>query len=140
MSDYAGDVRLIFENDGGEVQFENGQPVMDQGLYTAVGISLFTEPGWWGNRVVPAAQSIGADVETLRQGKLTNSVRLNIIEAAKAALKWLTDDGIAQSVTVDAEIPSAGRLNILVTIQEPSADQTRTLRYAVNWDSLRREA
>ena len=61
MSRYDGDIQIVHTDDGGAITFSSGQPDMEQGLATAVYISLFTEPGWWGNAVSSPDEQIGSE-------------------------------------------------------------------------------
>lgn len=133
---YDGDVRLRISADGGIIQVWGGQPEMDTGLETAIHISLFTESGWWGNAVTSTENEIGSDfIEKLRQ-PLTNQARLDIIETANRALKWLTETGIALSVTVQAKIPETGSLALYIEIQQPEK-KPQEFRYTINWQNQR---
>lgn len=131
---YDGDLLIYPTDDGGDINVVGGQPDMDAGLWTAVYLSLFTGD-WWGNALSDAAARYAASVEdSIRTD--SNADRLNVQEAARRALQWLVDDGIAESITVDATIPSGGRLNLTITVQEPAGDPA-VLRYEINWAGQR---
>lgn len=133
---YDGDVRLSLSSDGGFIRMRDGQTEMDQGLETAVTISLMSEGMWWGNSLAAEGEDVGSGfLESLRQ-PLTNQARLDVIEAAKASLAWLVDTGIATSVEVDGEIPSIGRLYLSITINQP-VKSPATFRYTINWQAQR---
>jgi len=107
---------------------------MDAGFETALNISLFTESNWWGNSLALPGEEVGSSfTEALRQ-PLTNQARLDIIEAARASLKWLTDTGVALSVTVEATIPAAGELAMSIKIAQPDRIP-QTFRYGINWQN-----
>lgn len=131
-----GDVRLIPAEDGGEVSFSGGQPEMDPGLQTAVYLSLFTRPGWWGNAIAEPGEEIGCPLESLYERTLSAKARLDAEEHVRGALQWMLDDGVAESVAVESEIPALGMLALRVTIAEPGGEQT-SLRYRINWAEQR---
>lgn len=131
---YDGDVRLKISEDGGIITVWGGQPDMDQGFETAVNISLFTETGWWGNSLANPGEEIGSDFINQLSQPLTNQARLNIIEAAKNALAWITSSGIAFSVTVNATIPEVGQLALYIEIKE-SEEVKHIFRYNINWQA-----
>jgi phage gp46-like protein len=136
MSRYDGDVRVMQTEDGGAIAFRGGQPDMDQGLSTAVYLSLWTEEGWWGNSVAAPREEIGSECEALESEPLSNKVRQDYEEAARQALAWMVSAGMAKAVTVEAVILSTIALGLNVTIEEPDGT-TGTLRYRVNWQGQR---
>lgn len=136
MTTYTGDVKLIPTEDGGDILFVDGQPVMDQGLETATYISLFTARGWWGNAVVDADEQIGANLEELFKNTITNKTRQDSEQAVRDALQWMIDQGVAKSIEVESRIPSVGRLELSITITEPGKDSLSS-RYMLNWNGQR---
>jgi len=136
MSRYDGDVQIVHSLDGGAITFRSGQPDMEQGLSTAVYISLFTESGWWGNALAEDDGQIGSELEALEMQPLTNKVRQDYEEGARKALAWMVSSGLAKMVTVEAVILSQIALELTVTIVEPDGTAT-TERYRVNWQGQR---
>lgn len=128
---FYGDLMIRHTDDGGDIVFQGGQPEMDGGLWTAAYISLFTERGWWGD------PSIGSALHELEDRALTNQTRLDAIAEAKRALTWLVDQGIAQSVEIDAEIASARVLIIQATITQPNDPTPTEFRYRITWASTK---
>ena len=100
-----GDVRLSLSADGGIIKIRGGQPEMDEGLETAVNISLFSEGEYWGNAAAPEAEAVGSGFLASLRVPLSNQARLDVIEAARASLAWLVSSGIATSVEPPATIP-----------------------------------
>lgn len=129
---FDGDIKLSLSLDGGVVTIWAGQPQMDGGLETAVNISLFTESGWWGNSIIGTGHEVGSDFEEAIRQPLTNKARLDIIEAARAALQWMLDTGIAESIDYTATIPAVGRLDFAIRIKQPEKTP-ENFRYNVNW-------
>lgn len=121
-----GDVKITPTDDGGALVFVAGQPEMDAGLGTAVYLSLYTSRGWW------ADPDLGSDLESLEARPLTNQTRLDVIEAARLALVWLVDEGIASAVDVSAEIIAPSVLALIVRVTEPTGTAT-AFRYRINW-------
>ncbi|MFW6312270.1 MAG: phage GP46 family protein [Spirochaetota bacterium] len=132
---YDGDIALISSNDGGDILFESGQARMEQGLFSAVYMSLFTESGWWGNRVLAEEERIGCRIEELRSRTLTNSTRLDFIAEARNALAWMVDQGIAGRVDVDAAIVAPGMIGVIVTIHQPGSETPQSVRFGLSWDA-----
>ncbi len=136
MSRYDGDVAVRHSLDDGTVTIESGQPVMEQGLSTAVYLSLWTDFGWWGNALASDPEQIGSSCGALENEPLTNRVRLDFEEAARQALAWMVTSGVARSVRVEAAILSPIVLGLTVVIEEPDGT-TATSRYRVNWAGQR---
>jgi phage gp46-like protein len=136
MSSYDGDVRVEHSPDGGLITFVAGQPIMDQGLSTAVYLSLWTAPGWWGNAVAGEYEDMGSDCEALELRPLTNKTRLDYEESARKALAWMVFSKVAKSVTVEAVISNINVLSVAIAIEEPDGIISN-LKYKINWQGQR---
>ncbi len=113
----------------------NGVPQLTDGLDNAVYLSLFM-PDYWGNDISDDDQKYDSEIpRIMAEQTLTNQTRLDIIEAAKNALAWMLDIGIASAIDARAEIPEIGRVNLAVTITEPEQDDPSTFAYSLNWDA-----
>lgn len=116
----AGDLKLTFDDDLMEfdLSISDGDIDMDEGLESAVFISLFTDMrariddsfdnndrrGWWGDQTLPVTgDQIGSRLWLLNRSKSTlENIRLAKIYVEEA-LKWLVDDGVAKKVEAIAE-------------------------------------
>jgi phage gp46-like protein len=111
--------------------------VEDDGLDTAVIISLFTDRranaddtipdgskdrrGWWGDSFADIENDkIGSRLWLLGREKQLSRVLTRAQQYADEALKWLVDDGVAESVEVEASNPRDGILALAVSIFRPS--------------------
>ncbi len=105
----------------------------DQGLRTAVLISLFTDRraevddqlpdgsndrrGYWGDSYPDIdGDKIGSRLWLLSREKQTTDVLIRAREYCQEALQWLIDDGIASTVEVDNEWLRQGVMAIYITI------------------------
>ena len=139
------DVALRFnavEFDGADLVLEAGVLSPDDGLETAIAISLFTDAraadddvlpdpsgdrrGWWGD-VAPriAGDAIGSRLWLLAREKKLSSVVERARGYAAEALAWLIEDGIAAAVEVTAEAQEADRLAIGIVVTRPGGDRRR---------------
>jgi phage gp46-like protein len=113
--------------------------VRDDGLKTAVELSLFTDRqaetgdalpsgetdrrGWWADGVpVVAGDRIGSRLWLLAREKQTGAVRERLEKFAKEALQWLVEDKVAERVEVTAEFPSPGMYVLEVEVFRPRQD------------------
>lgn len=113
----------------------NGVPQLTDGLDNAVYLSLF-QPAWWGNNIAGTDEKYESQLpDIIAEGVLTNQTRLDVIEEAKNALKWMIDKGIAIEITSRAEISAVGRLDLAVTITEPNSIDPLDFKYNINWDT-----
>lgn len=71
--------------------------------------------GWWGDSIT-ATDYTGSQLWLLLRKKLTDEVLLEAQEYAEEALKWLIDDGICSSVTVEAS-RDYDRLDLIITLE-----------------------
>jgi hypothetical protein len=106
-----GDPRLVLGPDGSRLVFNGGQPAMDRGLENLVLISLFTSPGWVGNRLL--GSPIGSDFETECNKPITRSQLNRIRNAAELALAV----PVLGRVTVGVRNPAGHRLEVGVLIE-----------------------
>ena len=135
------DIALVWDNVNGRADFAivNGDLLMDDGLQTAVIISLFCDRqagpgdvipdgsadprGWWGDAAATAGQSLsltGSKLWLYARSLQTNDMLLNLQAAASEALAWMTAGSppIASSVLPVASYPSRGRVRLVITIQQ----------------------
>ena len=129
------DIYLKTTNGIADMVIVNGLPQLTDGLDNSVYLSLFM-PAWWGNDISDDDQKYESEIPVIMaEQSLTNQARLDIIEAAKKALDWMVEKGIATSRDARAEIPEVGRLNLAVTITEPEQDDPSVFAYSLNWDA-----
>lgn len=117
----------------GDLLIENGDLVLDRGLRTLVLVSLFSDArlpsgqalpdgewsrrGFWGES--PGSR-FGSLLWTIYRSKATTENSERAREFAEAALGWLKDDGIAQTVSVTAAF-DGGVLCLEITITRGTA-------------------
>ena len=95
--------------------------------------------GWWGDTFPRVAQDrIGSRLWLLAREKFSvkNSPVIRAKEYAEEALAWMVEDGVAQQVTVDAQIVRTGMLGLSVQIDRNNA-QPAVYRYELAWNQLR---
>jgi len=114
----ASDIKLNYDSDLMEYDIDladgGGDLVREEGLETAIFISLFTDRranaddklqnenefrGWWGDE---EGDKIGSRL-WLIDGKATQENIRKAESYAKEALQWLLDDGVVSKLTVIAE-------------------------------------
>ena len=141
----AGDLRLV-----------DGALETDDGLRTAILISLFSdaragdddalpEPGadrrgWWGNAFPAvsgdAGNPLGSLLWLLERAKTTQGNLRRAEEAARNALQWLIDDQIASSVAVTVERQTSDameRIAIRIELERPNGPARQ--RFDIVWEA-----
>ena len=127
---------LLFLSDASvDLRLPGRDLLADDSLYTAVVISLFTDAragdsdelppeyeqndlrGFWGDAL--GEESIGSRLWLLAREKDRDSIRARAEQYASEALAWLTRDGLAQSVEVEAGHPTSGACSLSVTVIYP---------------------
>jgi phage gp46-like protein len=126
------DVRLYQKDgDGGEIEFVNGQAVMDDGLETAVFLSLFggndDDSGldgdkprqWWANfEEQDATKRQRSETQFLLQSLPLIPANLRRVEdAAGADLAWMLETGLAGFVSVTATMPARNTIKLQMKIE-----------------------
>ena len=148
------DIRLSFDPfAGGQISMAGNDLGTEDGLQTAVLISLFTDArlpddrapndgsgdrrGWWPEEL-DAAPKYGSLLWTLDRSKHSEETRRRAEEYAKEALQWLVDEKIAAAVSVVAEFVRRGVLGISIDIQRPGGGQVN-YRYDYIWQAVAAE-
>lgn len=121
-----------------DVSLTAGDLTREQGLRTAVIISLFTDGlargdddladgdggnkgdrrGWWGDVPLPgdAPRRIGSRLWLLRRAKATEGTRLRAITMVREALAWMVDDGLVDRIEVEAVLGGSPPDRLLMTL------------------------
>jgi len=136
LNKYEGDPKVIITENGADMVFRGGQPVMDQGLENAASIAWFTKKGWCGNYFLGNPnQQVGSDFQVKGQGTLTASKLIDIEKAGAVAWQKLINSGLASKVIVKARNPSGNETEVAGLIQPPGKDLKILLstRNGVNW-------
>jgi len=128
------DVKLFWKEWGGDCAIRGGDLAAEDGLTTAVVLSLFLDRraeaddilpdgsgdprGWWADTVAPAADGdrVGSRLWLLHREKQLSEVLRRVRTYAAEALQWLVDDGVARTVDVEAFIPRDGWLGLSITV------------------------
>ena len=135
---FDGDVALIMTQDGGEIIYTGGQPLMDVGgLENAVNISLFTDINWWGNALEESEpdKQIGSGFEdNIRSKAVTIAYLRDVENAARDALQWMINQKIAQSIKATATWPEHNTVDLEILITKPDGDNV-SFRYSLNWEA-----
>lgn len=136
------DIALLWSNDalGADFALQQGQLATDDGLRTAIIISLFSDGrarddddlptgddrrGWWGDAFLPPNDRIGSRLWLLEREKLTQQTLLRLRDYTREALAWLIEDGIAAAVSVITERQGLDRANICIEITRPDRTISR---------------
>ena len=136
------DIALILTQGDGDfaadVGVAGGDLIADEGLGTAVAISIFTDApaaeddvlpgapggdrrGWWGDAYAEIPGDItGSKLWLLERAKQTPDVLVKAKEYAQAALAWMIEDGVAASVEVTPSFPARGQWALQVEIDKPA--------------------
>jgi len=143
------DAKLFYHDQYFDLGLENNDIALDDGLQTAVIISLFSDQrieaaelptgetdqrGWWGD-VYPDIEGdqTGSRLWILQREKQTEETRRRAAEYAKESLQWLIDDKVAESIETEAEWLGPGFLGLAVTIQRPKG--SLTFSFKLNWNA-----
>ncbi|MFC3716797.1 phage GP46 family protein [Luteimonas soli] len=125
------------------------QLAVDDGLETAITLSLFTDRladagdvlpagsehrrGWWGDSFAEFdGDLIGSRLWLLAREKQLPVVLQRARDYARESLRWLVDDGIARNVEADAQFVGLGVLALTVTVERAVAGPVR-FRFEIFW-------
>lgn len=130
-----GDPKITITDDGADLVFKGGQPVMDSGLENAVLISLFSGATWFGNTYFDKAAPIKSRFYPLSLKSITASRLAELEQAAKADLAPLVAQGVMADPEIKVSNPTGERLKVEIRINPPGSDALTILlsRYGANW-------
>lgn len=129
--------------DGFDMGLVKGDLLRDDSLRTAVVISLFSDReaadsasddrrGWWGDALAQdSGDRIGSSLWQLQRRAQSAGVLIEAEQAAKAALGWMIDDGIASAVSATASFSGREQLDLLIAIDSPTGREL--IRFADVW-------
>ena len=143
------DIRTFWLDGIGQWQVVGPGLAEDNGLETAVILSLFTDRqadpddvlpdnstdrrGWWAD-AYPSVDGdlIGSRLWLLSREKQLPEVLSRAKEYAEEALSWMIEDGVADSVVAIAEKAGAELLGLTVQINRPTGTPAR-FRFDLFW-------
>jgi phage gp46-like protein len=130
---WEGDPRIEITEAGADMVYRGGQPVMDRGFENAVLLSLFTAPDWEGNRLLTGKhEAIGSLYESVVSGPITLTSLDRIAGAARTALKWLLESGIASRMEAEAANPDGRQIAVTIRIYPPGGGDPAVLTLLKN--------
>jgi phage gp46-like protein len=123
----ATDIAVLWDGgkQSGDISYESGDLVREDGLTSAVILSLFcdsragddsgiTDPdarrGWWGDGLTEteSVSGLGSNLWLLSREKVTTQT-INLCEQyILDALQWMIDDGVVQRLEVDVDVERGG--------------------------------
>ena len=144
---FEGDVLLRNTDDGGNINFVNGQPDMTAGFDTWVYLSLFggnyeddgrvgNRKTWWGNidEEDNSRKYISRFQNLSRSIPLTSGNLRRLEQAALADLESFKTEKAAEKILVEAAIPALNKLSLNIDIISPSGDISN-FKFLINWQS-----
>lgn len=137
------DILLLQTPDGGEITFTGGQPAIDDGLQTAIYLSLMggnegddgsdgAKPSqWWANCSEPDPQRIfRSETQALLLALPAIPANLRRVDAAVTNdLAWLT--GLYDSVVVTTRMPKVNAVSIRIDVSKDSV--MRSFEMTMAW-------
>lgn len=123
----------------GDIALEGGDLVLDEGLVSAILVSLFSDArvpgqrpedqrGFWGDA---REDPIGSQLWLLERAKATQETAAAAADHARRALRWLVREGIAQDVRATASYIRQGFLALEIVIERGTAR-----RWTALWEAF----
>ena len=142
---FEGDILLFNTQDGGEINFVNGQPEMTSGFETMIFLCLFggnfeddgldgNKQTWWGNynEGNPDRRYISRFQNLARGLPLTSGNLRRLEDAALSDLNVFKTEKIASEVSAVASIPARNHLKLSVSVVG-SSGETSSVDFLLNW-------
>lgn len=145
------DLALVWSGNRADLTVVDSDLACDQGLATAVLLSIFTDRralddddppsgdsqdrrGWWADQFAEIeGDKFGSRLWLLDRSKRTQESALRANEYAAESLAWLIEDGVCSGV--DLEIDPKTALLIGVSLQRPGKDDV-SIRFAHVWNGF----
>lgn len=139
------DAALTWNDFGADIAIENGDLRADEGLATAVLVSLFTDArapsvdllpegatglrGWWGD--FDSDEPTGSLLWLINREKVIPETAEKAREYCVEALRWLIDEEIAESYEVDVKLIKLYYMQITIAVRRGTAQ-----RYDYLWQAV----
>lgn len=144
------DIALVLTDGSFDMALDGYDLQRDDGLETAVFLSLFTDRratadivpaefqgddlrGYWGDVAAEAGDQFGSLLWTLQREKQTSQVLARAQQYALEALAWMKQDFVSNRIEVATSYPARGVLRIEVDIYRPGKKEPVRLRYDYEW-------
>ena len=147
---FTGDMKYKLENGFTDILLGDRDVIQDEGLETAITISLFSDRraldddilpddsgdkrGWFADGLLNDNDFIGSRRWLLRRSKLTEENIRKLEEYDTEALKWMIDNGVASAVTVIVVRIDMVSISETITIERPEG-RPQTFKYFFNWEA-----
>lgn len=145
------DIKTTWDLERGDWSFTQPGLSEDEGLRTAIIISLFTDRranaddelpnatgnrrGWFGDNFAAIdGDQIGSRLWLLSREKQLVNVLLKAREYCKEALQWMIADGVAKSVEVVSDVLRDGVLAVYITINKPGGNSLQ-FKFQTHWNA-----
>jgi phage gp46-like protein len=145
-----GDFALESDAAGTDLVIRDDDLASDDGLRTAVLLSLFTDRraeeddplpsedgdrrGWWADELAAVeGDRFGSRLWLLERSKRQEDVAPRAEEYAREALAWMLEDSVASKIDVVATVAGEA-LELSVTIHRPVGDPA-SFRFSHTWDA-----
>jgi phage gp46-like protein len=127
------------------IAFENGDVVADNGMETAIIISLFSDRytderpagdrgGFWADPTLEIeGDRVGSLLWLLARGKITDKTVRQAEDYVPDALKWMVDDGVAKEINVAVSRIDQGMIIDLAIVQPDGVPR----KYQLLWEAQR---
>ncbi|WP_198356017.1 phage GP46 family protein [Sphingomonas sp. TX0522] len=132
-----------------DLMLDAGALATDDGLRTAVTISIFTDArasaedelpvaggdrrGWWGDAIPAVARDVtGSKLWLLERSKITADEVIRARDYLSACLAWLVEDRVAAAVDVEVSVLRPQTLAFVVTVTRPTGER---LRFDYVWNA-----
>lgn len=151
--DTSGDIAMTYDAQigYGDLVVQDRDLERDLGLRTAVIVSLFsnrraedvdvipdevgTREGWWADELRENDDKIGSKLWLIGRGKiLEREIIPSAEQFGREALQWMVDDGVAESLTVEASFYDADMLQLDIKIIRPELERADFFRFFYNWN------
>ena len=131
---YSGDPKLFLGKNGMTLNFNGGQPELDQGFENFATISLFTAPGYWGNTLKKGKYKYGSKFYNRTMIKKDPITLANLKAWEKAAeddLKYSPFGRIGVTITN----PESNNIKLVARIAPPVGDAIELvfIKNGQNW-------
>lgn len=139
-----------FDNSVGDLSITDNDLTHEQGLTSAVMISLFTDQraniddplddpsdrrGWWGDTLESDGDRIGSKLWLLYRQKITTQVLAKIKEYIQDALQWMLDDRVVIDIDITVERNAIDRIYTAIDLYRQKGSKI-TIAFDDLWQAM----
>ncbi len=128
---YSGDPKIIVTQNGATIDYQGGQPVMDQGIENHGIMALLIDSAWCGNLLLPDENQIGS---TFEQNAIGPGITLALLNDLQNLADIALSSPLFPDRVVEVTNPVSDQIKLVATLG-PGTAPLELQRFGQNWQN-----